>query len=262
MGHKYTQFTDNQKAEIYSRDRATCAFSCISLWMLDIGIRPNWDMDWVDHIKPSSSGGGAKLQNGICASSVFNAKKKNNAADNVYFLKDGHLSEDYILVFGTPPKDLVEQLARLKNVEPCDWFFNRCLANTFIGFNNRCESELYDTEYKRGDSYWFAAAWKRLQIFNKKRPTQNFRQRGLLNKPIPFGTKQLLKAEHIICHEDYIEWVEETYTIYRENYIILENYLYAKPNEQRDVLKEGRKNKLINPELIRAMSAHNKSQRN
>jgi len=54
MAHKRTEFTDNQKAKIFSRDRATCAFSGISLWFLDLGIRSNWQVDWVDHILPSA----------------------------------------------------------------------------------------------------------------------------------------------------------------------------------------------------------------
>ena len=56
MGHKRTEFTENQKAEIFSRDRATCAFSGISLWFLDVGIGSNWQVDWVDHILPSAAG--------------------------------------------------------------------------------------------------------------------------------------------------------------------------------------------------------------
>ena len=66
MAHKRKEFTDNQKAEIFVRDAATCGFSGISLWFLDNGIKSNWQVDWVDHIKPSASGGGAEIENGIC----------------------------------------------------------------------------------------------------------------------------------------------------------------------------------------------------
>jgi hypothetical protein len=125
MAHKRIEFTENQKAQIYSRDRATCAFSGLSLWLLDTGIRPNWDMDWVDHIRPSAAGGDASLGNGICASSTFNAKKRDNTSDNVFFVQFGNITEDYLRVFGVPPSTLIEQLDRLKNLESSDWFFNR-----------------------------------------------------------------------------------------------------------------------------------------
>ena len=94
MAHKRIEFTEAQKALIYARDRATCAFSGLSLWLLDIGIRPNWDMDWVDHILPSASGGNASLDNGICASSTFNAKKRDNTSDNVFFVHHGAITEN------------------------------------------------------------------------------------------------------------------------------------------------------------------------
>ncbi len=98
-------YTQNHKY-MYKNDRVTrrysepfklkiCAFSGISLWFLDNGIKSNWQVDWVDHIKPSASGGRANISNGICASNLFNAKKRDNSHDNIYFVKNGNLTEPY-----------------------------------------------------------------------------------------------------------------------------------------------------------------------
>ncbi len=48
-----------------------------------------WDIDWVDHVIPSSRGGKAELSNGICDSSFFNSKKRNNSVGNVYLFDEG-----------------------------------------------------------------------------------------------------------------------------------------------------------------------------
>jgi len=257
MAHKRIEFTENQKAQIYSRDRATCAFSGLSLWLLDIGIRPNWDMDWVDHIRPSASGGDASLDNGICASSTFNAKKRDNTSDNVFFVQFGNITEDYLKVFGAPPTTLVEQLGRLKNLEPADWFFNRCIANTYIAFNWRCNLEFNSIKHKRDDIYWFNAAWKRLQIYNKKRNKKNFLERGLVRESIPFGISDLLMAEKISTKEDYLEWAERIFSIYKHNYELLNLYVKNKSSHDRtNLISEAKNKEQINPELLRALSIH------
>lgn len=94
---KRTNFSENQKAAIYARDHATCAFSGISLWIFGYGIRPNYEMDWADHIKPSAKGGTSSLENGVCASHTFNSKKKDNGSDNVFFFQNGKITPAYIL---------------------------------------------------------------------------------------------------------------------------------------------------------------------
>ena len=155
MPHKRKEFTEIKKAKIFVRDRATCAFSAISLWFLDNGIKSNWQVDWVDHIKPSAAGGGAEIENGVCASNLFNAKKKDNSHDNVCFVKDGMLTENYIRIFGKAPDELIERLQRLKNLQVEDWFFNRSISGIFVGYDCRCDKEFRGKDYRRTDSYWF-----------------------------------------------------------------------------------------------------------
>ncbi|MGI9278092.1 MAG: HNH endonuclease [Endozoicomonas sp.] len=180
MAHKRLNFTEKQKAIIFKRDRATCAFSGISLWLLDSGISPNWRMDWADHIRPNAAGGTAQLENGICASCTFNAKKKDNSYDTLYFVKNGLITDDYISIFGIPSQMFLNQLDRLGRLEIIDWYFNRCLANTFIGFDWRCVSEFEQVRKKRDDHYWFGSGWKRMKRFIKQRPELTYLERNLM----------------------------------------------------------------------------------
>lgn len=71
MGKEERLFSDKDRAIIFVRDRATCAFSGKNLWILDQGII-HFDWDWVDHIKPYSKGGKTDSSNGMLASSKYN----------------------------------------------------------------------------------------------------------------------------------------------------------------------------------------------
>lgn len=56
MRAKRAEFTDQQKAEIYVRDRALCSYSGLSLWLLDDGASDIFNIDWVDHYLPAARG--------------------------------------------------------------------------------------------------------------------------------------------------------------------------------------------------------------
>lgn len=255
--HKRTNFTENQKAEIFARDRATCAFSGISLWLLDAGIRSNWQIDWADHIIPSAAGGEAELANGICASHTFNAKKRNNAADNIYFVRNGEITEHYIKVFGVPSSALVEQLQRLSALEPADWFFNRAVSSVFVGFDWRCDAEFKGKIYKRTDIYWFKSGWKRLQNFHRKRGNQSIIDKGLIKNKCPFGTKELLCLEQITTEKDYLDFIESIYPIYRNSYKALNQYFNLVSYEARlDYAQQVAEMRSLHPEIIKAIKSH------
>lgn len=257
MAHKRKEFSEIQKASIYARDRATCAFSGISLWILDNGIRPNWEMDWVDHVRPSAAGGDASLGNGVCASNTFNAKKRDNTSDNVMFFEEGKISESYIRVFGLPPQSVLDQLNRLKYLEPADWFFNRCIGNVFVGLDWRCDLEFKGVRYKRDDMYWFKAGWKRLQVFQRKRPQKTIESRGLVRSPFPFGAANLLRAESIDSFEDYINWIEDIFPVYHANSLALYSYFKEKSlTSKKTLVDKALKDKKINPVLAQSLLAH------
>jgi hypothetical protein len=254
MAHKRTEFTENQKAEIFVRDRATCAFSCVSLWLLDYGIRPNRQIDWVDHLRPSVSGGKADLDNGICVSHTFNAKKRGNASDNICFVKHGEITKDYIWMFGCPTQNLLAQLKRLKHLEVSDWYFNKCIDNIFEGLTWRCEVEFKDVRYKRDDMYWFGSGWKRLTKFQKKKG-RSIKERGLIMTPNPFGSELLLELEEIYEAEDYAQWIERIYPVFRANYRLLHLFFTLNDEDAKQgLIQEARLDNRVHPEVLSALT--------
>ncbi|MGB3547663.1 MAG: hypothetical protein WBA17_11850 [Saprospiraceae bacterium] len=255
---KRKNFSEKQKAFIYARDRATCAFSTKSLWALDYGVMSGWVVDWVDHIIPCSSGGTNDLDNGVCASDFFNSQKGSNAKDNKYFIKEGSVTDYYIELFGEPPSALVEQLRRLKQLEAADWYFNRSIVGLFVGYECRCDKEFKGKEWSRDDAYWFKSAWKRLQLFQKLKGNKSITERSLLKDRQQHGVTELLDLESAASYEDFIDILENIYPLYKENYKALFFYHQLENiRQQTAFIKTLENNTKVNPIVLNTMKGNN-----
>lgn len=160
------EFTDKEKAAIYARDRATCCFSGANLWLLDAPLRYGWESDWVDHVHPASRGGAADVENnGVCASATYNMKKRANSADKTYLFNGGIPTALYFEMFGSPPVGVADRLKRLEHLMACDWYFNRTLTWILQAFHYKIWSDTWETLPSRDDTYWFKAAYKKLNFY-------------------------------------------------------------------------------------------------
>lgn len=255
---KRRNFSDKQRAIIYARDRATCAFSTKSLWALDYGIIPGWVVDWVDHVLPCSMGGSNDLENGVCASNFFNSKKRCNIDENNYFVREGALTQHYIDLFGRPPVSLVNQLERLKNIEPADWYFNRAIVDLFVGFEVRCDKEFKAKDWRRNDAYWFDAAWKRLRKFHEQKTSLSIADRSLVKDRSTFGLDDLLPLELIDSRSQFDDLLEHLYQSFRENYQAVFRYHQLKTvREQTAFLWQLENNNKINPIVFHTLKGNN-----
>ncbi|MDB6079847.1 MAG: hypothetical protein JWO82_3594, partial [Akkermansiaceae bacterium] len=184
MAHIRKEFSDQQKALIFCRDRATCCFSSANLWLLDAPLRQSWEANWTDHVLPSSRGGEASIENGVCASATFNGKKRNNTNDTKYLVKAGVLTPFYFALFGPPSAALVERLRRLAALEPCDWYYNQMINSIFLVLHQICWPSDVEGWPVRGKDHWLKAAYSKLQIFQKKSiACGSFEERGLVENP-------------------------------------------------------------------------------
>lgn len=251
MAHIRTEFLDRQKAEIFARDRATCCFSGANLWLLDAPLRPGYEMDWVDHIKPSSRGGKAELSNGVCASHTFNSKKRNNSADAGYLFFEGRPCETYFRIFGALDATALLRLKRLQSLSEFDWYFNRAVANILLGFDWRCQKQRYGVVHKRDDNYWFKAGFNKLAIFLKNDEVASFEKRGLLTKS---SEKSWLELEQAETLNTMREVCEEIFPVYQRNYDAWWAYFWdAKTaSDFRGALQQA-KDKGVDQNIIRCM---------
>lgn len=252
---KRTNFSENQKAEIYARDGATCAFSGISLWLFDHGVRNGYDMDWADHIKPSARGGTSCLDNGICASSTFNAKKRDNGSDNIFFFHHSRITPDYFDVFGPASDELLADLDRRSRLTAADWYLNRSIANVFIAFDWRCRRDIYGQVRKRTDVYWMSSAHKRFQKWKRRRPDATLSERGVLPVNRPFGSDSMLAIEHVDTEEQFQDWAETLWPAYRLSRLASHQFFStACPDEKRRVVDEFAERTDVHPDVAKGLS--------
>ena len=173
---------DRLRAAVFARDKGICAFSGLSLWMLDFGASPFSHPDWVDHIVPASRGGSDKLDNLISASFFHNSKKLNNSRDRSYLFQNGVPTEEFYFRIGELSQQQSELLVRNARLIESDWYFNRALFNISVALGN----DSGGFEAVRGRDYWINSAYKRLETWrrltNGAGPSW-FMRRGLVRYP-------------------------------------------------------------------------------
>ena len=200
---KRLEFTNPQKAEIYARDKAVCAFSWKILWILHYWTSYLWDTDWVDHIKPAMRWWDNSIENWICASSFYNWKKKDNSSDNKFLFVNWKPTNYYYSAYGFLPTELIDHLKRFDNIHFSDWYLNRAYQNFMLCLE--VEYNPLDIKWnavKRGLDYWAWATFKKMLEWKKialKEQIEDFRTR-LYNKSYQFSEDQLLMLEIINCN--------------------------------------------------------------
>ena len=217
-------FTTAQRAEIYIRDRATCCFSAANLWLLDSPLRPGYETDWADHIKPSARGGASDLSNGVCAAHTFNAKKRHNTADNAYLFEKGLPTWRYFNIFGPMRPEQIARLNRLACLEISDWYFNRAIALVLLGFDYRCRLELYQEKPQRDDRYWFRAAHRKLSE-HKRLSDDSLEDRGIVINPTEVQSCWL-EIRSASTEAKLIRAISPLFTNYRTNFSAWARYFF------------------------------------
>lgn len=227
------EFTDIQKAYFFARDRATCCFSGANLWLLDAPLRPGCQRDWADHVRPSARGGGSEEGNGVCASHTFNAKKRHNSADTAYLFEEGQPTQLYFDIFGPLSEEQAERLARLAQLEPADWFFNRAMGLILHAFDYRIGRDWYDQRPSRDDKYWLRAALRKLTEYQHYRELKTLEFRGIIRKPDDFQ-QSWLELRTISTERELLKIVEPLYRTYRTNALSWAKYFWdAETPKQR-----------------------------
>ena len=258
MAHKRTNFTNLQRARIYVRDHATCAFSGKSLWIPDNGVAPFWDTDWVNQIKPGAGPGKKDLDNAVCASATFNAKKNSSAWDSVYFFSHGRPTGAYWDYYGALPKALNKQLRRLRNLHISDWYFNRCLCLVFIGFDVRYVSSKPGP--KRNTGYWYRAGWKKLQEYQhraKADAVDSMESRRLLLDPDRPDVKAMLRLRKASSYSEFRKQLPGLYQGYAENTRLYAELWRAESRSALDkALTKAKSSKLCSPITLQAIQSH------
>jgi hypothetical protein len=182
MRARRAEFTDEQKAEIYVRDRALCSYSGLSTWLLDYGASYIFNIDWVDHIRPAAQGGRADLDNGACACGFYNLKKRSGS--RVRLFSAGQPTAEFLYYHGAISMGVAQHLRRFAKLHYSDWYFNRAVFHTLLGALRRFEKYRADGQsITRGTEYRANAVLKFLSKWRKFLDAENIpsmKKRGLL----------------------------------------------------------------------------------
>lgn len=226
------EFTDAQRAKIFVRDRATCCFSGANLWLLDAPLRPGFERDWVDHIKPAARGGKTEESNGVCASHTFNAKKRHNTADHAYLFERGLPTWRYFSLFGTLPPAQVERLTRLARLVEADWYFNRAVGLVLLSFDQRCRLARYEERPQRDDQYWVRAAYRKIAEFQQCPGDSTMEARGLV--PTPNDMQQAwLGLRQSASPQQFAAALKPLFATYQANFLPWAKYFLEAESERQ-----------------------------
>lgn len=227
---KRIEFTDKQKAEVFVRDRATCAFSGKILWILDYGACPTWDVDWVDHIKPFAKGGTSTIDNAICASSFHNYKKSDNTLDQYYLFYHGKPTKHLFYQYEVIPKTIAENLKRFRNLHYSDWYFNRALFRLLLAVVWLRNKALSRKLNKRDANYYSKSAFKAVREWRsiiEKENVLSFEERGLVPQNPCKGINLMLSIRESRSTEEVLNIVHALAPIYTANSLAMETLSQA-----------------------------------
>ena len=189
-----TNFTDPQKAQIYVRDRATCAFSGANLWLLDSGACGDYLIDWADHVKPAAGGGASAVDNGICASYLYNYAKSDSPYPGVQLFSRGVPTREFFLLQHELTPAMCAHYARVSQLHASDWSLNRAVWLVCLGLCWRTDSQTGDAR-RRDDVYYAKAALKRITTWRalvRKASIKSLEDRQLTPDPLQEDQKLLL----------------------------------------------------------------------
>lgn len=208
MPRTRTDFTDEQRAELYRLDRATCSFSGRNLWILDYGMDPSYAIDWADHIVPASRGGPSEIANGATAS-WFHNYIRGDAPSGVYLFRRGRPTAQFIWQFGTIPDAIYRHLQRFSKLQLSDWFLNRALWHLWLACSTEYQASLGKKRSRRKE-YYTAASTKALAKWRRhcdREGSESIEDRGLAPVAAEPDQEILLSARNMVSQDCLLELV-------------------------------------------------------
>jgi len=223
---KRKDFTDDQRSQIFMRDKALCAFTGKNLWQLDHGIRFNWDYDWVDHIKPASKGGSSSIDNGILLNSNINYMLSNHNRKD-YILTNGFPNEYYYHLHEVIDSSLLEHIQRFSLLDRSDWYYNRSLVEMLFAVDWLYDPKKLDgSKLKRDADYYCKVSWKKLEVWKKlSNGFSSLEKRGLVPGHLEADQKIMLGIRDSKSYKDILQTAHDLRDIYSEGCSTYDEYL-------------------------------------
>jgi hypothetical protein len=210
-----TNFSDEQRAEIFVLDRAVCSYSGRSLWIADYGIDPGYHIDWADHIVPASRGGKSIVENGVAASWLYNYLRGNGRQRLVLFHR-GLPTADHTIHIGVIDPAVAAHLHRFRALHASDWLLNRAMWHVWIAltFEHQRQQGLSrsrDYNYYAGAALKCLIKWRRL-VENDS--VGSWEQRGLVSPTAEADQQQMLEIRRSTSTRLLVETMKDLFPSY------------------------------------------------
>lgn len=243
--------SDKIRAEVFRRDKAICAFSGKSLWLLDYGLTPFGQPDWADHVRPESRGGHSRAENLVCASYLMNWKKRANSSDNVYFFREGRPTDHYLYFSGSVSDEIASNIQRLSDLQDSDWYFNRALSHILIYLH----AWYWDEKVTRDIGYWCKAALVKLNRWRRAGGSiQSLKSRGLIHSAKIPEMPLLLSLADAEDIRSITRIAKRAQRFYCANSDAFWEFIFAaNPSSRRKVIERARRNPRVNPQVVAHM---------
>ena len=230
-----TNFTDDQQAEIFVLDRATCSYSGRNLWIADYGIDPSYAIDWADHLHPSSRGGPSTVENGAAASWLVNYLRGNSQQRLLIFHR-GFPTADQAFHGGSIDQTVVANLIRFRRLHVSDWFLNRAMWHIWIALVLHYQREA-GLKRSRDFNYYAGAALKALnkwrRLAERDSITSLEKRHLVVRDPAP-DQLTLLHAREATSILTITKLMKELYPIYKASAKLIDALSQAEDLSQLD----------------------------
>jgi len=256
---------DRARATVFARDKAICGYTAASVWLLDLGITPFAEEEWVDHLKLRSKGGADHPDNLMCAGAYANYIRNRNPSQPPYFFLNGNPTTDFFdFGFHVTPT-LARILRSNRELHPSDWYFNRAVAHVLYAAEERHYGyrDPKGRRYKRTPEYWLGAAegflrkWKTACSMEDKADVsrRSFERRGLVLFPRLPDTQTILDLREADSLNQIDRIARAVQGIYAINANAYDTYLAAKsPARRRTLATKISEDASIHPDIKRAVA--------
>lgn len=239
MTRTRTDFTDEQRAELFRLDRATCSYSGRNLWILDYGMDPSYAIDWADHIVPASKGGPSEVENGATAS-WFHNYLRGDAQNRLYLFYRGQPTADFLWHYGPLPDTICRNLQRFARLHTSDWFLNRGLWHFWLACVTEYQAKL-GTKSSRRKEYYTAAATKTFEKWRRRCDRDGvsaIEERGLAPSSPEPDQEMLASARNLSTQAELLELVSSLFDSYAHTEELFNAVANAKVLADLDVARD------------------------
>jgi hypothetical protein len=133
-----------------------------SLWLLDYGADPSYQIDWADHVVPVAKGGASTLENGACTGWYLNYLKSDKEKGKYLFLQ-GRATNHFLGLPARQRAPIKQTMKRLNLIHYSDWFLNRSLWRLLLAVDHiACKRTR-----KRDAVYYCKASWNHIKTWRQ-----------------------------------------------------------------------------------------------